>query len=104
MTTVEAVLRQQGAVVLRQRTLSMPVVAWVVIAMHLYAHVALGDLLAQLAHGLRFIWPDPDHPLPPSTAWTYRRYQLGARPLAALVHHCCRPIATLTTPGACLFG
>jgi Insertion element 4 transposase N-terminal/Transposase DDE domain len=104
MATVETVLRQHGAVALRQRKLSMPVVAWVVIAMHLYTHVAIGDLLAQLAHGLRFIWPDPDNPLPTATAFTYRRYQLGARPLAALFHHCCRPMATPKIPGAFLFG
>jgi Insertion element 4 transposase N-terminal/Transposase DDE domain len=104
MATVEAVLHQHGALTPRHRKLSLPVVAWVVIAMHLYTHVAIGDLLAQLAHGLRFLWPDLPDGFPTPGAFTYRRYQLGARPLAALFHHLCRPIATPDTQGAFLFG
>jgi hypothetical protein len=104
MATVEAVLHQHGALTPRHRKLSLPVVAWVVIAMHLYTHVAIGDLLAQLAHGLRFIWPDLPDGFPTPGAFTFRRYQLGARPLAAFFHHLCRPIATPDTQGAFLFG
>lgn len=104
MATVEAVLRQHGPRALRHRKLSMPVVVWVIIAMHLYTHLAIRDLLGQLAHGLRFIWPALDLTLPTSTALTYRRYQLGPRPLVALFHACCHPIATPQTPGAFLFG
>jgi hypothetical protein len=104
MHTVEAVLHQCGAVTPRHRKLSLAVVAWVVIAMHLYTHLAIGDLLAKLAHGLRLIWPDLQQHFPTPGAFTYRRYQLGARPLAALFHHLCRPIATPDTPGAFLFG
>jgi hypothetical protein len=104
MATVEAVLRQHGPRALRHRKLSMPVVVWVIIAMHLYTHLAIRDLLGQLAHGLRFIWPALDLTLPTSTALTCRRYQLGPRPLVALFHSCCRPLATPQTPGAFLFG
>jgi hypothetical protein len=104
MATVHAVLQQHGAVTPRHRKLSLPVVAWIVVAMHLYTHMAIGDLLAQLAHGLRFIGPDLKESWPTPSALTYRRYQLGARPVAALFQHLCRPIATPDTPGAFLFG
>jgi Insertion element 4 transposase N-terminal/Transposase DDE domain len=104
MASVEAVLHQHGALTPRHRKLSLAVVTWVVIAMHLYTHVAIGDLLAQLAHGLRFIWPVLPDRFPTPGAFTYRRYQLGARPLAALFQHLCCPIATPETPGAFLFG
>jgi hypothetical protein len=104
MATVEAVLHQHGAVTPRHRKLSLAAVTWVVIAMHLYTHVAIGDLLAQLAHGLRFLSPDLDDAFPTPSALTYRRYQLGARPLVALFHHVCQPMATPNTPGAFLFG
>jgi hypothetical protein len=104
MATVHAVLLEHGAVTPRHRKLSLAVVAWIVVAMHLYTHLAIGDLLAQLAHGLRLIWPDLEARLPTPGALTYRRYQLGARPLAALFHHLCRPIASPDTPGAFLLG
>jgi transposase IS4-like protein/DDE family transposase len=102
--TVERVLSQHHALASRQRKLSMTVVVWVVVAMHLYTHVSIGALLAELAHGLRLIWPDLSLAFPVPSAFTYRRYQLGARPLAALFHQICRPMATPQTPGAFLFG
>jgi hypothetical protein len=37
-------------------------------------------------------------------ALSYRRYQLAARPLVALFHEVCQPLATETTPDAFLFG
>lgn len=102
--TIERVLREQRAQAARTRKLTMPVVVWTVIAMHLYAHVAIGDLLAKLGHGLRLIWPTEPATLPGPSALTYRRYQLGARPLVALFHAICRPLATPATPGAFLQG
>jgi len=42
--------------------------------------------------------------VPTASAITYRRYQLGARPLGALFHQVCQPIATPQTQGAFLFG
>src|SRR6266516_4300918 len=87
--TLHAVLQQYGGVALRHRKLSMPVVVWVIIAMHLFTHLAIGDLLPKLAHGLRLIWPDVDYTFPVPSALTYRRYQLGVRPLAALFHRVC---------------
>jgi len=102
--TLHAVLQQYGGVALRHRKLSMPVVVWVIIAMHLFTHLAIGDLLPKLAHGLRLIWPAVDYTFPVPSALTYRRYQLGVRPLAALFHRVCRPMATPQTQAAFLGG
>jgi hypothetical protein len=104
LATVEAVLREQGALARRRRKLSPTITVWIIIAMHLYTRVALRELLAQLAHGLRFIWPLLPEALPAPSALTYRRYQLGAKPLVALFHRVCQPLATPDTPGAHLFG
>ena len=61
-------------------------------------------MLGKLAQGLRLSWPDPEYPLPKDAAICYRRYQLGARPMVALFHRVCQPMATPNTPGAFLFG
>jgi hypothetical protein len=57
-----------------------------------------------MVQGLRYIWPDPDYLVPNDSAISYRRDQVGARPLVALFHQVCQPIATPATPGAFLFG
>ena len=57
-----------------------------------------------MAQGLRYIWPGAEYPLPGDNAITYRRYQVGPRPLVALFKECCRPLATPETVGAFLFG
>jgi Insertion element 4 transposase N-terminal len=72
--------------------------------MNLFAHLSIAHVMRKLARGLRFIWPDPSYRLPQASALTYRRYQLGARPLAALFRRLCRPMATPQTPGAFRFG
>lgn len=97
-------LQQQGAHAQRERKLNMVVTVWVVIAMNLFAHLSIAHVMRKLARGLRFIWPDPSYRLPQASAFTYRRYQLGARPLAALCRRLCRPMATPHTPGAFRFG
>jgi hypothetical protein len=88
----------------RERKLSLPVVVWLVIALHVYTTLSISAVLAKLARGLRFLWPDPLITLPTDSALTYRRYQVGARPLARLFHQVCQPIATQATRGAFLFG
>lgn len=100
--TIEAVLTQHAAHALRVRKLTMVVVVWVVLAMHLYPRVAIGGLLAKLGHGLRLLWPELTETYPTASALTYRRYQLGARPLAALFRAICRPLALPQTQGAFL--
>lgn len=102
--TITAVLDAANAHERRERKLTMTVTVWLIIAMHLYCSLALEAVLGKLAKGLRYIWPDPDFVLPSASAITYRRYQLGARPLGQLFHLVCQPIATPDTPGAVRFG
>jgi hypothetical protein len=104
LDTIKAVLRQEAVQAQRERKLNMVMTVLVVLAMHLYSHLALPHVLRKIAQGLRLIWPDPTYPLPTASALTYRRYQLGVRPLAALFHRVCRPMATPQTPGAFRFG
>jgi hypothetical protein len=88
----------------RERKVSLPVVVWLVIALHVYTTLSVSAVLAKLARGLRLLWPDPLIGLPTDSALTYRRSQVGARPLARLFHQVCQPIATPKTRGALLFG
>ncbi len=99
-----SVLQEQGTGAVRQRKLNSFVTVLLVIAMNLYTHLSLGGVLEEMARGLRYVWPDPDYELPNDAAISYRRYQLGVRPLAALFHRVCRPLATPQTRGAFLFG
>jgi hypothetical protein len=102
--TIRDVLQQTTAGQIRERKLTLPVVVWLVIALHLYTSLPISAVLAKLARGLRFLWPDPLIALPTDSALTYRRYQVGARPLALLFHQVCQPMATQQTRGAFLFG
>ena len=62
-------------------------------------------MLHKIAKGLRYIWPDPKSTLwAKASVFSYRRYQVGPRPLANLFHRVCRPTATPETPGAFLCG
>lgn len=101
---VRAVLEAAGGRARRERKLTMSVMVYLVIAMNLYTQVSLGHVLGKLAQGLRYLWPDPEYRLPTESALTYRRYQLGARPVATLFHRVCQPMATAATRGAFLFG
>ena len=101
---IATVLAEQGAEAVRVRKLTMVTVVLVLIAMHLYARVALGRVLSQLARGLRLVWDEPEVVLPGASALCYRRYQLGAQPLVALFHRICQPLTTPATPGAYRFG
>lgn len=101
---LEAALAATNTLEKRDRALSYTTVLWVVIAMHLFSPVALGHVLRTLVQGRRFVWPDPEAPIPTAGALCYRRYQMGARPVVALFHRTCRPIATPATPGAFRFG
>jgi len=101
---ITRVLAQEAANEQRERKLNMSVVVWLVIVLHLYTTLSIGAVLTKLARGLRLIWPDPTIRLPKDSAISYRRSQLGARPLVALFHHLCQPLATPLTRGAFLFG
>jgi len=58
------VLAEQAATHQRERKLSMPVVVWLIIALHLYTTLSIGAMLSKLARGLRFIWPHAPIALP----------------------------------------
>jgi hypothetical protein len=104
METIRSALQDARLQTPRTRKLTLEVVVLLIILMNLYPHVSLGYVLEKLAHGCRLIWPGPEEPLPRASAITYRRYQLGVRPLVALFRRVCRPIATSNTSGAFLFG
>ena len=101
---ITRVIAHHGVGEARQRRLTMVVVIWLVIALHLYPTVSIGGVLRKLGRGLRFIWSDPSISLPTDSAIAYRRSQLGARPIVALFKQVCQPLATPQTRGAFLFG
>lgn len=101
---IRQVIAQEGLSEVRERRLTAVLTVWLVIALHLFPSVSVSGVFRKLARGLRLLWPDPELPLPSDSALAYRRRQLGARPLVALFHQLCRPIATKKTRGAFLFG
>jgi len=101
---IEAALAAFGPAKTRNRRLTPGAVMWLVIAMHLFSDASLAHVFGRLVRGLRFLWPDPCYRLPGDAALSYRRYQLGAKPLVALFQAICKPMATLQTKGAFLFG
>lgn len=101
---VRAALDRTGAHEIRHRKLPYPAVVLLLIALNLYSDLSIKHTLTKVARPLRFLWPDPDEPMVRQSAFAYRRYELGARPLAALFHDVCRPLATADTPGAFQFG
>jgi hypothetical protein len=104
MTEVSAAIEETGTQHIRERKLHMVAIVFLVIAMGIYTRLSIGAVMRKLAQGLRFVWRDPSHRLPRDSALTYRRYQLGARPLVRLFHRVCHPMTTPQTQGAFLFG
>lgn len=104
MEQVKQVLIDEGVHTARERKLNMVVTVFIVIGMGLYSHLSMGKVLKQLVKGLRYIWSDPHYPVAKDSAISYRRNQLGARPMVELFRRICRPIATEETPGAFLSG
>lgn len=104
---VQAVFQELDLRTPRTRKLSLEALLWLVIGMNLYPHMALEDVWEQLAHGVRLLWPEDAERLallPGKSAFTYRRYQLGVRPLRRLFERVCQPLATPGTRGAFLCG
>lgn len=88
----------------RTRKLPAPLVVLVCIAMNLYAHDALTHVLFRLVRALRWRLSDPSAARVTKSAICQARQRLGARPLVALFHQLCRPLATPAMPDAFLFG
>lgn len=104
VTQIKAVLAREGRVEQRDRKLNMVVTILVLVVMHIYHDVSQREALRKASKGLRYVWPDPGYVVAGASALSYRRYQLGARPLVALFQEVCQPLATEATPGAFLFG
>ena len=104
MQEVKELLATEGVSEQRERKLNMAITVFIVIGMGLFGHLSIGKVLKQMAKGLRYIWPDPTYTVATDSAISYRRNQLGARPLVELFRRICRPIATAETAGAFLFG
>ncbi len=88
----------------RRRKLPADVTLLLCLAMSLWTHEALEVVLDKMVHGLRLFWPDPDIALANKSAISQARYRLGARPVVALFHRVCQPLATPQTPGAFFCG
>lgn len=88
----------------RRRKLPADVTLLLCVAMSLFTQEALRVVLQKLVHGLRLFWPDPGIVLASKSAISQARYRLGARPVVALFHRLCRPLATAQTPGAFRFS
>ena len=101
---IAQLLATEGVAAQRVRKLDLLVTVLVVVGMNIYPYLSIGHVLQKLARGLRFIWPDADYEIPKDSAFSYRRYQLGAPVMARLFRHICRPIATAETKGAFCFG
>ena len=95
------VLAQTGVQPERVRRLDLICTYQLVIAMHLAHRTRLGDVLETLSHTARLARPGHET-VAGDAAITYRRQQLGVRPLRTLFRQFCRPVATPDTPGAFL--
>jgi len=102
---VEAVVTELGVKEQRTRKLPAALTLLLCIAMGLFTNLALSQVLNKLIKGVRYIWPgEVDDAAANKSAISQARYRLGARPVVALFHRVCHPIATPATPGAFLFG
>jgi hypothetical protein len=102
--TIRKVVQECSKQVKRQRKLNAEATVWVLIASQLFSHLSFGMVLEKIAYGLRALWPHAEEALPSESALTYRRYQLGVRPLVCLFRAICKPMATPDTLGAFRFG
>lgn len=103
-SALAGVLSREGAAERRERKLPAAVTLGLCLAMHLFAQEALPAVFRRLVSGLRWLWPDRHALTVSKSGISQARYRLGARPLAALFHQVCRPLATPATPGAFRFG
>lgn len=76
----------------------------IVIAMSLYSHLSLVQVLRKIVQGLRYVWPDPNIIPASKGAISQLRYEIGAKPMVDLFHQVCKPMTDPDTPGAYLFG
>ncbi len=101
---VAQVLQRAGASERRIRKLSLVLTVFVCIGMNLFADEAIDAVLRKLLAGARFLRPEQDLDLAGASAICQRRRQLGVRPMVALFHEVCKPLATVATRAAFRFG
>jgi len=102
--TIASVLEAEGLQTKRDRKLNLLVTVLLIIMINIHTSDSMGAVLEKMAQGLRYIWPDPDYQVANASAISYRRYQVGARPMVALFQRVCQPLASPDTPGAFKFG
>ncbi|MCB9107471.1 MAG: transposase domain-containing protein [Anaerolineales bacterium] len=98
LETIAKVLAHEGVQTEQERKLNLVVTVLLIIMLNLYTTEAISAVLEKMAQGLRYIWPDPDYQVANASAISYRRYQVGARPLAALFQQVCQLLARPDTP------
>ena len=81
----------------RYRRLPAASIAWLVVAMGLFADLSIPQVWRRLH-------PSADEPEPAESAFTQARQRLGVAPLQQLFAQCARPMATHQTVGASYHG
>ena len=89
-TWIEQALKATGTASLRRRRLPAEQVVWLVIALALYRHQSMPDVLATLDLAL----PCADRPSPSKSAVTQARQRLGSEPLEVLFSQTARAWCT----------
>jgi hypothetical protein len=102
--TLQAVVQEHGLTRQRKRKLSAEMGLLLTIAMNLYSHLSLGQVVCKLVQGLRYIWPGLSFTPASKGAVSQLRYEIGAKAVGDLFHRICQPMAAPDTPGAFLFG
>jgi hypothetical protein len=101
------VLYQQRAFEQREKRLNMMSTIITLMAMSLYAEQSMPEVLETVMHAARQMWPPQQEEqaiVAGKSALSYRRKQLGGKPLQVLFHRLARPLATPQTPGAFAWG
>lgn len=101
---IQAVAAAYARPTQRRRKLPPGVLLLLSILMNLYTQEALDRVLGKLYRGVRLLGLEPDLAPPGKSALCQARYRLGVRPLVALFHRVCQPLASVATPGAFLCG
>jgi hypothetical protein len=101
---ISQVLAETGRQTRRERKLNLVITVWVVIGLYLFGHGSVKRVLVKLAQGVRLLWGNGEYVLAGDSALSYRRDQVGVRPLAQLCRQVCQPLATPATPGAFWLG
>ena len=102
--TLQAVVQAHGLQRQRKRKLSAEMGLLLSIAMNLYSHLSLGQVMYKLVQGLRYVWPEPSFKPASKGAVSQMRYKIGAKPVVDLFHRVCQLMTNPDTPGAFLFG